>query len=552
MAILRKHWALAFVVVLSLVTTWVLFLPGYFSHHDDLQTLRIFEMRKCIVDQQIPCRWVPDMGYGYGYPLFNYYNPGIYYIGAVLSYAVGYLGAVKVLFMSALLLGPLGVYFLVQKLWGELPAVIGASLFIFAPYRALDIYARGALSELFALALAPFIFLLMLGLSEKRTRLYTITLSLVFGLFLITHNVSALMWAPFFAVWSVYVLWKNPKILMNLIAAGVLGIGLSAFFILPAFLERDLVGTHTLVSGDLDYRLHFASVGQLFLDRSWGYGASKPGPNDDLSLQIGWPHWWVVAAGVVYLTYLYTKKRIKKDKLLLPGVLGLSFFLSLLMTHNKSTFIWEHIKLLGFVQFPWRFLGICVFFTSLFGGYLVYLVDNKKSVSKKYLLAVSLVTLTVILNISYFSPKTLYLDATDDAKLTGGELEGQKKGAILDYLPKSAKVPQIVSDGQPKVIVGDVEVKNFYLTSDSWRFETKNSGGDFEVEVPVFNFPEWRSNYDIYTSENGRIVVRGSEDSEVYGYFENTKIRNIGNSITLLSIFTLLVYSSYGIVKKNN
>src|SRR5574338_839363 len=54
---------------------------GYFNMHDDLQMMRQLEMEKCFLDGQIPCGWVPDMGYGYGYPLFNYYPPFPYLIG---------------------------------------------------------------------------------------------------------------------------------------------------------------------------------------------------------------------------------------------------------------------------------------------------------------------------------------------------------------------------------------------------------------------------------------------------------------------------------------
>jgi len=49
--------------------------PGYYNMHDDMQMMRQLEMEKCIKDGQIPCRWVPDLGYEYGYPLFNFYPP---------------------------------------------------------------------------------------------------------------------------------------------------------------------------------------------------------------------------------------------------------------------------------------------------------------------------------------------------------------------------------------------------------------------------------------------------------------------------------------------
>src|SRR4051812_2465578 len=68
-------------LVLTLTLLWPLFAAPYFSHHDDVQWIRLYEMDKCFKDFQIPCRWVPDLGGEYGYPLFNYYAPLPYYIG---------------------------------------------------------------------------------------------------------------------------------------------------------------------------------------------------------------------------------------------------------------------------------------------------------------------------------------------------------------------------------------------------------------------------------------------------------------------------------------
>src|SRR4051812_19673057 len=100
-----NYWHLILIGFLGLLVSWPIFLPGYFTHHDDLQVMRIFEMRKCIEDLQIPCRWVPDMGYGNGFPLFNYYGNLPYYIGAFLSYLLGYINSAKTLFLIPLLLG---------------------------------------------------------------------------------------------------------------------------------------------------------------------------------------------------------------------------------------------------------------------------------------------------------------------------------------------------------------------------------------------------------------------------------------------------------------
>ena len=124
----------------------------------DLQAFRVYEMAKCIEDFQIPCRWVPDMGWGNGMPIFNFYGVATYYAGGVLSYFVGFIGASKLLFFLSLILGSFGLYLLIRDLWGKYAGLTSAILYMFAPYKALDVFVRGALSESMALALIPFVF----------------------------------------------------------------------------------------------------------------------------------------------------------------------------------------------------------------------------------------------------------------------------------------------------------------------------------------------------------------------------------------------------------
>ena len=74
----HMYFLVGFILTFSLL--WPLFAAPYFTHHDDVQVIRLYEMDKCFKDYQIPCRWVPDLGGLYGYPIFNYYAPFPYYV----------------------------------------------------------------------------------------------------------------------------------------------------------------------------------------------------------------------------------------------------------------------------------------------------------------------------------------------------------------------------------------------------------------------------------------------------------------------------------------
>src|SRR5437870_3549583 len=72
----------------------------------------------------------------------------------------------------------------------------------------------------------------------------------------------------------------------------LLGIGLSAIYLLPSLTELGSVRTDQYLTGTserfgyYDYHEHFSEFFQLFSPH-WGYGLSQPGPHDDLSLQLG-------------------------------------------------------------------------------------------------------------------------------------------------------------------------------------------------------------------------------------------------------------------------
>lgn len=68
-------------ILLILTILWILF--ASFSHYD-VWVARLKQMNLCFDDLQIPCRWAPDLGLGYGSPIFNYLPPLPYYFGELI------------------------------------------------------------------------------------------------------------------------------------------------------------------------------------------------------------------------------------------------------------------------------------------------------------------------------------------------------------------------------------------------------------------------------------------------------------------------------------
>jgi len=548
---LFKNRFLIIIVLVSFLVTLPLFKQGYFTHHDDLHFIRVYEMRKCFSDLQIPCRWNPDMAYGYGQPMFNYYSVFPYYLGTVFSY-FGYLFAVKLLFFIPLFVGGVFMFVFARQLMGRYGALTASVLYALAPYRALDVYVRGNVAESFAIVLVPLIFYFSLRVIKKYSLINFIGLVVTLSVFLITHNISILITLPVFFLWLLLILFLNKfSNLIKLIIGLLLSFLISSFFILPAYFEKGLVKSETLVSNYLDFRIHFVSLKQMFFDRLWGYGVSVAGAKDTMSFQLGWPHVFLVFLSVFPVLFLFFKKKFNKRSLpqgfftknvYYYAYFVIVFFGSIFMMHFKSAFLWEKLPIIWFIQFPWRFLILVIFAESILGGYLITLIDKPL----KYYLAYLIVFLTIILNLGYFKPGK-YIKVSSQEKLSGGSFIEQQKGAVLDYLPQTAKKPVNIAPSQPYFEGGTGSILSYKRTSNTFLIDLL-SEDDNVLVILVFDFPVWNIYLDgklikHEVSEAGLIKVEVNKGThQINGRFVNTKIRSISNFLTLIGLFSFLFF----------
>lgn len=548
--ICTEYWPISILLLLSGLVVWPTFLPGYFFHHDDLQVMRIFEMRRCFADLQIPCRWVPDMGFGNGFPLFNYYSVLPYYIGALLSYILGYLGAAKALFSIPLVLGGIFMYLLGKELWGRIPGFLVGLLYLFAPYKALDAYVRGAVAESFALSLIPLVFYSFLKLIKDKQPIFKIITPLSLAAFLLSHNLMTMMFLPVLLVWVGYFLYQEKFVHFKAaLLSFVLGIGLASFFIIPAYFEQNLVQINTLFTGSMDFRGHYATAYQLFLDRSWEYGSSIFGPQDTISFQLGWPYWWLAVLALPVTLYLYKKRY---PQLILWVIVIALFWGAAFMVHERSLFVWEKLTPLRFMQFPWRFLSLAIFSSSLIGGMLLGLLKGKWQL----LTLVVVGGLTITLNWAYFKPKDFYPWMKDEDKLVGTLWEIQQQAGILDYLPRSSEEPKGPRPERPEVISGKAKVGVFFNRTNNFHFDLEVVQ-NANIEIPVFDFPNWQVNVNgqpfSHSRENrlGRIRLDlPPGDYQIEGWLHNTLVRTIANIISLISGLAIIYLFYYEKIKR--
>ncbi len=363
-----NHKAFLIGLILTLSLLWPLFYAPYFTHHDDVQIIRTFEMHKCFLDHQIPCRWVPDLGGLMGYPLFNYYAPLPYYISE-LAYLITHslLFSAKFIFALPFIGSYIFMYLLASKFWGKLGGSLSATFYVFAPYHALDFYTRGAMGEMWALMFFPAIFWAIARLEEKTSIKNFLPAALLIGGIIISHNLSAMIFLPLCIIWILILFFKgrNFRFLYFSVLAIIVGILFSAFYFFPVLSEQKLVHLETTVEGYFSYTEHFKGLRKLFLDHSWGYGASirevPGGERDGLSYQIGWVHLlgWFLALFTAYT--LWKKNKIVSSIIIFSSIVIIG---AVFMIHPRSLFVCQLIDPLKYLQFPCGFLFLIIFFIS--------------------------------------------------------------------------------------------------------------------------------------------------------------------------------------------
>ena len=309
----RTRTALA-LAVLILLFTRALFAGNLLDGHDSLAyPPRLTEFAKVLSDHQFPPVWAPDLGSGHGQPLFEFAPPLIYAV-ALPFFEVGMSLADSLQFGLAILfaLGAIAVFLIGRKLSFSRVASIGAAAaWLFAPYQALDIYVSGRFAESAAIAVAPVALLGLIAALQNPIAINVVLGAFAVAMLPLAHNAVALLMFPVFAVFvAVRSIVSDRRLKTAVAGASVLvgGLGLSAYFWLPAMLERDFVKTDLLRTGILNWTNYIIYPSQLFWS-PWGFGTSMRGPTNGISYSLGLIHIALAVVGVLVAIRMANRTR---------------------------------------------------------------------------------------------------------------------------------------------------------------------------------------------------------------------------------------------------
>ena len=521
----RNLIAVFFLIILSLPTVRDLFKPGAYTSHDlTHHIVRTIDMDKLLSQGQFPPRWSDALNYGYGYPLFlfNYPLPSIMAVG-IHHLGFDYIWSVKLVLALSMVLSVVFAYIFFAYLWRDRRAgFVGALFYLFAPIRFLNVYVSATFGNAVAFMFIPLSFYALVKAKRgEATKFSTLYGALSLAGLMLSHNIMALMFLPILGLY--FLLHAHRAALLTLI----LGLGLSAWFWLPATLEKKLLRYDTTLVGF--YQTHFPSLKQL-IHSPWGYGFSHPGTElDAMSFQIGLAHLLVVALSVAIL--LLKRKA--------SWFFFSLFFISIFFMLPISDPLWKTIPFLPYLQMPWRLLAVAVFASSALAGYVTINLPAPTFSALLLSLAVIIANRNHWRINQVFDPGEGYYLAINNTTTMASEHLPKGADKFDNFPPPPAKLEFL--SGQGKIS---------YQVNTSVAVETKiTANTDGQLRFNQIYFPGWDYWLDDQPLgvdfKSNRPLPQFSVPSGDHTFsarFAHTPIRRLADIISLVALIGAVIY----------
>ena len=491
----RAGW---WVVLLALPALAPLSRQGFFSSHDGLiHAYRLAALDRAVRQGVILPRWFPDFAFGYGHPVLNFYGPLGYYLGLPLTLVgVDPVWAIKTVFALGLVGSALGMYLFARLHLGRGPAVVAAGVYAALPYHLVDLYVRGALAEFLAFAWFPLILWslhrLLRGQAADRLRRAGIA-ALLLAALVITHSLSAMIFAPVAAAYALLLILTpgdrsgRSGAITALVLAGMLALGLSAFYWLPVLTESANVGLREGASPG--YRDHLMPWNQLFSrELSYDYGVeTTAGP--------AYPLGAAQVAIIVAACSLLLIRRQRRWPLAFFAALAL---LSAFMLTTGSLPIWRALEMgLAYLQYPFRIQALTTLATAFLAGALHQALSQRLSGAAAPLgvVIVGIVTVSSLARLPYTAVTP---DLSAEAMWSSDRATGQVGATWTgEYLPvwvtEQRWALSLPDSGQPVGLDDEAlpdQLKLLKVGYTSYTFAAA-SAQPFAVVLHQFYTPGW-------------------------------------------------------------
>lgn len=518
------------------------------THDGQDHAARIANFYQNLAEGNLIPRWAGNLNWGYGHPVLMFLYPLPSYFASIFHFlGFSFVDSTKIVFGLGFVLSGLTMYWWIRELFDgrDLPAFAAGLLYLFAPYRFVNLYVRGAIGENFFFIWPPLVLYFLLKLSNNFKWKYIAGGALSLAAMILSHNALSLMFLPFMAGYGIILVLinKNWSLVIHYLLFVILGFGVSAFFWLPAFFEGKYTLRDIVTQGE--YAGRFETWRRLVWS-PWNFGGTGA-----FSGQLGVLQWLTVLAAPALIYWMY--KRDKTDKacfaLLLLSLA--TFLMAVFLILPLSRPFYETFTILQKFQFPWRWLSLAIFPPAIFAGALIC------ALFKKYrLFAVGCLLLAVLaLNKDYWQPKDylvkpeafytgIYYGTTDtgeSAPIWSVRFMLEEPKARLEIIEGMARINELERTVTHRSYRINVESEKARLVENTLYFPGWFVFVDGEKTEIEFQDPDHRGLMTFW-------APRGKH--EVVVNFQETKLRMFANIVSGGSLLALAVLSVAVFFKK--
>ena len=514
---MKKHIVL--IIVLSLLALWPFFRKGYFETHDGgWIIIRFSAFHQTLTAGQFPARFVDRLNNNYGYPVFNFLYPLPFYLAEVPRIlGFGFVESIKIITVLATLGSAIAMYWALSQKFSKEASFAGAIIYLFAPYRFVDLYVRGSFGENVAFSFIPLILGSIFKVTKGR-RLFLPLLALFAAGLTLSHNIMAVLFLPILFIVAL-ILTKNEKLHLFLAFFG--GVLMSVFFWFPAIYDLRFVKFSQIkISAISDHLVTFTNL----IVPSWGFG-NLPVGEGGFSPQIGLVAIAIFISAIIF-RLIDNKRNIFVDFLLI--LFTLSGFLML----NLSSPFWSLVPFVDIIQFPWRLLSVVVFTSAILAAFVI-----QKS-NKRQIVALIIILAAVISTAVYTKPKA-FIERADSFYSTNEDTTTARDEYMRIWVEGK---PKMRADNKIEILEGGGEIISQQVLPAKYKARIE-AQDDVKVQVNSIYFPGWQVKVDgqnqiiNYQNKNGLITFGLSKGShEAIIRYGKTPVHLTSEVISLIAL----------------
>lgn len=540
-------FAFIFSFIISGILVGPLFIQGpqqetTFDGPTHMQTIAQFTHG--LRDGDFPVRWGDGFA-RYGMPIPMVSQQLTAYLGAVINLVVNNVQlSYRLVFFLGAWLSTFLMYYFLRKHVSMYPALGGTFLFNLAPYRIVNIYIRGALPEFFA---SVCVILALIGLHEifhpvekHRVRGHLLWIIGIAGLIL-THPFVLIIASPLIGGYALYCFAQGTKsqrqahIIQLVIGTGIAGL-LSAYYVLPLlkdihYFNYSSADTHYVANQFLSLKSYFREVWEFFgPDVATRGNILQSGIFEGMILLIG--------IGVSVVTFMRSRTITLVQ---VATVIGVIYCLSTLSVTDP---LYLH-TFLGNIQHPWRMLSGWIIVIPLIGAVLFEKIPHRFH----YLILLTVMLCTAWLRFpQLYTKNTLHVDEKS-YYVTHENTHGLIMNTV--WMGDAREYPYQPHKGN--IVEGEGKIISRQEQNARRQYSVQAQSPIRMVDY-TFYFPGWHATVDgtevpiqfqdpSYRGIITYMVPAGTH--EVTVVFENTLVRTLANSMSIVGLICLGLYGYF-------